>query len=163
MLYRLRFHNAMFCRLNKTHFSSFIKTHGRTRTRDTFQSQEVANSLTWSARRLCQPLDGLESPMDFFLQKMRCFAPPPIHFQYTDMLQLGTFFKVQPVCRTCRNKHSMCLIFRNNKPFFKTHQNPSVLCTPPFEKSLFLVGAFFGVGVYFGKYGMSFIISLRLL
>ena len=32
----------------------------------------------------------------------------------------------------------------------------SVLCTPPFEKSLFLVGAYFGVGVYFGKYGTLF-------
>ena len=29
-----------------------------------------------------------------------------------------------------------------------THQKPSVLCTPPFEKSLFLVGA------YFDKYGI---------
>ena len=33
------------------------------------------------------------------------------------------------------------------------HQKPSVLCTPPFEKSLFLVGA------YFGKYSRYF--SLR--
>ena len=47
-------------------------------------------------------------------------------------------------------------------PLWKiTHQSPSVLCTPPFEKSLFLVGAYFwvgvyiGVGVYFGKYGVS--------
>ena len=39
-------------------------------------------------------------------------------------------------------------------PLWKiTHQNSSVLCTPPFENSLFLVGAYFGVGVYFGKYG----------
>ena len=42
-------------------------------------------------------------------------------------------------------------------PLWKiTHQKPSVSCTPPFEKSLFLVGAYFGVGVYFGKYGMAF-------
>ena len=34
------------------------------------------------------------------------------------------------------------------------HHTPSILCTPPFEKSLVLVGAYFGVGVYFGKYGM---------
>ena len=41
-------------------------------------------------------------------------------------------------------------------PLWKiTHQKPSVLCTPPFEKSLFLVGAYFGVGVYFGKYGIQ--------
>ena len=40
-------------------------------------------------------------------------------------------------------------------PLWKiTHQSPSVLCTPPFEKSLFLVGAYFGVGVYFGKNGI---------
>ena len=24
---------------------------------------------------------------------------------------------------------------------------------PPYEKSLFLMGAYFGVGVYYGKYG----------
>ena len=46
-------------------------------------------------------------------------------------------------------------------PLWKiTHQRPSVLCTPPFEKSLFLVGAYFGVGVYFGKYGVSDDIAL---
>ena len=40
-------------------------------------------------------------------------------------------------------------------PLWKlTHQNPSVLCTPPFEKSQFLAGAYFGVSVYFGKYGV---------
>ena len=34
-------------------------------------------------------------------------------------------------------------------PLWKiTHQKPSVLCIPPFEKSLFLVGIYFGVGVY---------------
>ena len=39
-------------------------------------------------------------------------------------------------------------------PLWKiTHQNPSVLCTPLFGKSLFLMGAYFGLGVYFGKYG----------
>ena len=36
----------------------------------------------------------------------------------------------------------------------KTHQNPLVLCTPPFEKAQFLVGSYFGVGIYFGKYGV---------
>ena len=36
----------------------------------------------------------------------------------------------------------------------KSHRNPLVLCTPPFEKSLFLVGAYFAVGVYFGEYGV---------
>ena len=68
--------------------------------------------------------------------------------------------------RICRNKRPGRLIFRRNKkipkaigfmysPLWKiTHQSPSVLCSPPFEKSLFLVGAYFGVGVYFGKYGM---------
>ena len=102
-----------------------------------------------------------------------------------------------PIFRICRNKRTGCLIFRSNK---KTFQNPSVLCTPPFEKSpikphrfcvlpplkdhpskplgfvysplwkithqspsvlctpffgkwLFLEGAYFGVGVYFGKDG----------
>ena len=50
----------------------------------------------------------------------------------------------------CRNKRPERLIFRGNKKHFTTHQNPSVLCTPPFEKSLFLMG------VYFGKYGDFF-------
>ena len=31
------------------------------------------------------------------------------------------------------------------------HQDPSVSCTPPFEKWRFLVGVYFGVGVYFDK------------
>ena len=68
-----------------------------------------------------------------------------------------------------RNKRPERLIFRSNKkipepikshrfcvlPPLKNHpSNPSVLFTPPFEKSLFLVGAYFGVGVYFGKYGI---------
>ena len=45
-------------------------------------------------------------------------------------------------------------------PLWKvTHPNLSVLCTPLFEKSLFVVGAYFGVGVYFGKYG----VLMRLL
>ena len=39
------------------------------------------------------------------------------------------------VYRICRNKHPGRLIFRSNKTNPKTHQNPSVLCTPPFEKS----------------------------
>ena len=39
-------------------------------------------------------------------------------------------------------------------PLWKiTHHNPSVLCTPPFEKALFLMNAYFGMGVYLGKYG----------
>ena len=42
-------------------------------------------------------------------------------------------------------------------PFEKSLiKKPLVLCTPPFEKLLFLVDAYFGVGVYFGKYGMIF-------
>ena len=72
--------------------------------------------------------------------------------------------------RICRNKRPGRLIFRSNKNTFQippnpigfvysplwkiTHQDPSVLCTPPFEKSLFLVGAYNGMGVYFGKYDM---------
>ena len=35
-------------------------------------------------------------------------------------------------------------------PFGNHHQIPSVLCTPPFEKSLFLGGRLFRVGVYLG-------------
>ena len=38
-------------------------------------------------------------------------------------------------------------------PLWKS--TPSVLCSPPFEKALFRVGAYFGVDVYFGKYGSS--------
>ena len=42
-------------------------------------------------------------------------------------------------------------------PLWKiTHQSPLVLCTPPFEKPLFWVGAYFGVGVYLGKYDKPF-------
>ena len=52
------------------------------------------------------------------------------------------------VYRIYRNKRPGRLIFRSNKKISKTHQSPSVLGTPPFEKSLFLVG------VYFGKYGV---------
>ena len=54
----------------------------------------------------------------------------------------------------CRNKRPGRLIFWSNKKASKTHKNPSVLCTPPFEKSLFLVDTYFGVDVYFGKYGI---------
>ena len=54
-----------------------------------------------------------------------------------------------PIYHICRNKRPGRLIFRCNKKHFETHQSPSVLCTPPFEKSLFLVG------VYFGQYGRS--------
>ena len=37
--------------------------------------------------------------------------------------------------RICRIKRRGGLIFGSNKKSSKTHQNPSVLCTPPFEKS----------------------------
>ena len=41
-------------------------------------------------------------------------------------------------------------------PFEKSpSKSPLVLCSPPLWKSLFFVGAYFGVGVYFGKYGWS--------
>ena len=36
-----------------------------------------------------------------------------------------------------------------------THQNSSVSCTPLFDNITFLVGAYSGVGVYLGKYGMQ--------
>ena len=77
----------------------------------------------------------------------------------------------------CRNRRLGRLIFRSHKKHSKTHQNPigfvysslwkithqkpSVLCTPPFEKSLFLVGAYFGVSVSFGKYG-KFILNFHV-
>ena len=49
-------------------------------------------------------------------------------------------------------------------PLWKiTHQNPLVLCTPPFEKSLFLVGAYFGVSVYFGEYIMLYCREILLM
>ena len=35
----------------------------------------------------------------------------------------------------CRNKRPGRLIYRSNKKHSKTHEKPSVLCTPPFEKS----------------------------
>ena len=44
-----------------------------------------------------------------------------------------------PNYRNCRNKRPGCLIFEAIKQF----HNPSVLYTPPFEKWLFLVGAYF--------------------
>ena len=37
--------------------------------------------------------------------------------------------------RLCRNKRPGRLNLRNSKKHSKTHQKPSVLCTPPFEKS----------------------------
>ena len=37
--------------------------------------------------------------------------------------------------RICRNKHPGRLILRSNEKDSKTRQKPSVLCTPPFEKS----------------------------
>ena len=38
-------------------------------------------------------------------------------------------------------------------PFEKSTIKTIGFAYSPFEKSLFLVGAYFGVGVYFGKYG----------
>ena len=71
--------------------------------------------------------------------------------------------------RVCRNKRPGRLIFRSNKKTFQsplvlrtpplwkiTQHNPLVLCTPPCEKITFLVGAYFGVGVYFGKYSIHY-------
>ena len=55
--------------------------------------------------------------------------------------------------RILQNKRPGQLIFESKESNSKPHQNPSVLCTPPCEKSLFWVGAFFGVSVHFGKYG----------
>ena len=40
--------------------------------------------------------------------------------------------QIHRLYRICRNKHPGRLIFRSNK---KTFQNPSVLCSPPLEKS----------------------------
>ena len=39
------------------------------------------------------------------------------------------------VHRICRNKRPGRLILRSYRKHSKTHQKPSVLCTPPFEKS----------------------------
>ena len=39
------------------------------------------------------------------------------------------------IYRICRNKRPGRLIFRSNKTNFKTHQKPSVLCTPLFEET----------------------------
>ena len=83
-------------------------------------------------------------------------------FMITLYWQLYTFITIYRICRklavnevpkpikTNQNPLVLC-----TPPFEKSPiQNPSVLCTPPFEKSLFLVDAYFGVGVYFDKYGM---------
>ena len=43
------------------------------------------------------------------------------------------FFIFHVINRICRNKRPGRLILRSNKTNSKTHQNPSVLCTPPFE------------------------------
>ena len=45
------------------------------------------------------------------------------------------FLKKYSVYRICRNKRPGRLISRSNKKHSKPHQKPSVLCTPPFEKS----------------------------
>ena len=47
----------------------------------------------------------------------------------------------------CKNHPSNPIGYVYSPLWEITHQNPSVLCTPPFEKSLCLVGA------YFDKYG----------
>ena len=76
--------------------------------------------------------------------------------------------RLENTYRICRNKRPGRLILKSNKRTFQnqskpigfvysplwilTPQNPSVLCTPPFENSLFLVSAYSGMGVYFGKY-----------
>ena len=46
----------------------------------------------------------------------------------------ATFHLRQHVYRICRNKRPGRLFSRSNKQIFITHQKPSVLCTPPFEK-----------------------------
>ena len=59
--------------------------------------------------------------------------------------------------RICRNERPGRLIFSSNN---KNVQNqPKAIgfvysSPPPFEKALFLVGAYLRVGIYFGKYGM---------
>ena len=53
--------------------------------------------------------------------------------------------------RICRNKRPGRLILEAIKNS-KTHQKPSVLSIPPFEKSLFSMGVYVGVGVHFDKY-----------
>ena len=73
------------------------------------------------------------------------------------------------ICSICRNKRPGRLIFRNNKKIskpIKSHrfcvlpplENPPSqaigFVSSPFEKSLFLVGAYFEVGAYCGKYGV---------
>ena len=58
--------------------------------------------------------------------------------------------------RIFRNKRRGRLIFWSNK---KTFQNPSKaigFVYSPLWKSLFLVRAYFGVGVYLSKYGVLF-------
>ena len=98
-----------------------------------------------------------------------------------EIRNISLLFSNQNEYRICPNKRPGRLIFRDKKKFSKPHrfhvlpplknhpskligfvysplwkiirQKPSVLCTPPFEKSRFVVGAYIGVGVYFDKYG----------
>ena len=90
---------------------------------------------------LCTPLFE-KSPI-----KSHRFCVPPPPFEKSP-IKSHRFCVLPPL----KNHPSKAIGFVYSPLWKVPHQSPSVLCTPPFEKSLFVVGAYFGVGVYSGKY-----------
>ena len=91
-----------------------------------------------------------------FRSNKKIFQNPskPIGFVYSPLWKI-THQSPSVLCTPPFENHPSKPIGFVYTPLWKiTLQNPSVLCTPPCEKSLFLVGDYYGLGVYFGKYGI---------
>ena len=56
-----------------------------------------------------------------------------LHIKYSVYVLTLNFWN--QITGICQNKRPECLISRSKKKDSTTHQSPSVLCTPPFEKS----------------------------
>ena len=99
-------------------------------------------------------------------------APGAYFLETRKISQTHRFYVLPPL----KNHPSRAIGFVYSPLWKITHQSPWVLCTPPFEKSPikshrfyvlpplknhFLVGAYFGVGVYSGKYGRRSFWNIR--
>ena len=99
------------------------------------------------------------------IKSHRFYVLPPFE---KSPIKSHRFYVLPPLKKSPIKIHRFCVLppLKNHpskpigfvySPLWKiTHQKPSVLCTSPFEKWLFLVSAYFGVAVYFGKYGPWF-------
>ena len=78
-----------------------------------------------------------------------CVLPP----LKTSLIRTHRFCVLPPLKTSLIRTHRFCVLPPLKTSLIKniTYKNPSVLCTPPFEKWLFLVDVYFGVGAYFGK------------